>query len=188
MVSNKRILLFLIVILVILGFGSWLIFGLPHKNSLPESNLSITMKILSTAFQNNNLIPAKYTCDGKNINPPLQIIDVPENSKSLALIMDDPDSPIGTWLHWSLWNIDPQTKIIKENSVPQNARQGITNFGHIGYGGPCPGSGLHHYHFKLYALSAIPDLSEGATLGELQNFINSHTIAAADLVGLYSRQ
>ncbi len=187
MKQRNRFIVISIVILALVLFGYWLINKPDHQS---DSSLSFSkpMKIISSVFNSNELIPSKYTCDGANINPPLQIVSVPDNAKSLALVMDDPDSATGTWLHWTLWNIDPRTKFIKEDSIPKEAQQGITSFKQIGYGGPCPGSGLRHYYFKLYALSAAPNLSEGATLGELQNFIDSHTIAVAELIGLYTRQ
>ena len=141
----------------------------------------IEMKIESSAFQNNQNIPAKYTCDGENINPPLKISGVPENAKSLALVVDDPDATRGiTWVHWILLNIDPAIGEIAENSLPEKTKELVTSFGKPGYGGPCPpkGSKPHRYFFKLYALyDKINSVEE----------IDKHTIEKAELVGFYSR-
>lgn len=146
------------------------------------------MKITSFAFEHNSKIPSKYTCDGENINPELRIEEVPENAKSLVLIVDDPDATRGsTWLHWTLWNINSQTKEIAENSVPEGAIEGKTDFGKPGWGGPCPPSGSHRYFFKLFALDEILDLSAGASLDELQKAMEGHILSQAELIGLYSR-
>src|SRR3989344_3924638 len=112
------------------------------------------MKILSPAFEANQMIPPKYTCDGENINPPLQIADVPANTKSLILISDDPDASMGTWVHWTVWNIPPETKEIGENSAPIGAVEGMTSFGDKGYGGPCPPSGPLPIFFNYNVLDA----------------------------------
>lgn len=147
------------------------------------------MKIISRKFQNNENIPAKHTCDGENINPSLEVLEVPENAKSLVLIVDDPDATRGyTWLHWTVWNILPDTKEIAENSVPTGAVEGKTDFGKSGWGGPCPPTGRHRYFFKLFALDAILDLPQGASLDELQKAMEGHILDKAELVGLYSRQ
>ena len=145
-----------------------------------------TMNIESIIFKNNERIPAQYTCDGSNINPSLTISGVPAEAKSLALIMNDPDSPTGTWVHWTVWNMDPMLKTIDENTVPKGV-EGKTSFGASGYGGPCPGSGEHHYHFKLYALDTILDLPAGSTLQVLETAMKGHTLAFAELIGLYKR-
>lgn len=146
------------------------------------------MKITSTAFKNSTNIPSQYTCDGSDINPPLKFSEVPSKSKSLVLISDDPDAPMGTWVHWILWNIDPKTKEISGNSVPVGAVQGTTSFGEIGYGGPCPPSGVHHYYFKLYALDIKLNLPTSAKKEDLEKAMNGHILAKAELVGLYSRK
>ena len=145
------------------------------------------MKIISLAFQNNTKIPSKYTCDGKNVNPPLEFIDVPENSKSLALIVDDPDAPSKTWVHWVVYNINPETTKVDENNVPQSGIEGITDFGKPGYGGPCPHSGTHRYFFKLYALDSTFDLPQNANKQMVEQKMQGHIIDSAELIGLYSR-
>lgn len=133
-------------------------------------------------------IPVRYTCDGENINPPLTISDVPWKTKSLAFIMDDPDAPRGTWVHWVLWNIDPKTKEIPENSVPQGAVQGMTDFGQSGYGGPCPPDREHRYFFKLYALDIPITLPSSATKQKIEQTIAGHILAQSELIGRYDRK
>lgn len=146
------------------------------------------MQIKSSAFKNEESIPEKYTCDSENINPPLQFSDVPERAKSLVLIVDDPDAPAGTWVHWTIWNIDPQTTEIVENSVPEGAVEGMTDFGTTGYGGPCPPSGVHRYFFKLYALDSEIELPSGVKLEELEEAMAGQVIAKAQLMGTYSKK
>jgi Raf kinase inhibitor-like YbhB/YbcL family protein len=146
------------------------------------------MTILTPVFKNGGKIPSQYTCDGDNINPLLEISDVPAEAKSLALIMDDPDSPSGAWLHWSVWNIDPKTAQIPENSVPAGAVQGPTSFGEAGYGGPCPHSGTHRYFFRLYALDSELNLPAGTGRSDLERALSGHILAQAELMGTYRRQ
>ncbi len=143
------------------------------------------IKIESSSFKNNEAIPSDYTCDGKNINPALIISGVPANAESLVLIMDDPDSPGGTWVHWTIWNIDPKTKGIPENNVPAGAVEGVTDFGTPGYGGPCPPPGTHRYFFKLYALDIMLDLDTSATARDIQEAMQGHILDSTELIGLY---
>lgn len=145
-----------------------------------------TMKLTSPAFQDNGKIPDKYTCKGEDINPELKIEGLPEKTKTLALIMDDPDAPRGTWDHWILFNVQPTAKIA-ENSVPPGAVQGKNSWGKNEYGGPCPPSGTHRYVFKLYALDSPLDLDEKATKQDVENAMEGHIIAQAKLTGLYSK-
>lgn len=146
------------------------------------------MVVTSPAFEHNAFIPSKYTCDGENISPPLLISDVPRDAKSLAIVVDDPDAPAGTWVHWVVWNIPPAASEIAENSVPKGAVEGITSFGKIGYGGPCPPSGTHRYFFKLYALDSEIGLSSQAGKAQLKKAMEGRIIAEAELVGLYGRK
>jgi Raf kinase inhibitor-like YbhB/YbcL family protein len=145
------------------------------------------MKIESPAFENNQSILSKYTCDGENISPPLKINDVPEGTKSLVLIVDDPDAPVGTWVHWTVWNINPQTKEIPEGVEPEGAVEGLTDFGSPGYGGPCPPSGKHRYFFKLYALDILLSLDSSAETKDIEEAMEGHILDKAELIGLYSR-
>ena len=145
------------------------------------SNLRVT----SLAFQSNSYIPAKYTCDGSNINPPLRVDDIPEGAKSLVLIMDDPDAPGGTWDHWVVWNIS-STGIIEENSVP--GVEGWNSFGKRSYGGPCPPFGTHRYFFKFYALDAQLALPSGSRKKGVELAMKGHILGQGELVGLYKRR
>ncbi len=144
--------------------------------------------VSSPVFENNGSIPGKYSCDGANVNPPILIENVPNGTKSLTLIVDDPDAPVGIWVHWVLWNINPETKEIKENSVPKGAQQGMNDFRKHNYGGPCPPSGTHRYFFKLYALDTILTLSPNATKADLEKAMKGHIIEQAHIVGLYKRR
>lgn len=144
------------------------------------------MKITSPAFQNNTKMPSKYTCDGEEINPPLSFADIPANAKSLVLIMDDPDAPSGTWVHWILFNINPKITSVEEGSIPSESKEGITSFGKTGYGGPCPPPGTHRYFFKLYALDATLNLTN-PDKADLEKAMQGHILDSAELIGLYSR-
>lgn len=144
------------------------------------------MKIKSV-FREGERIPSKYTCDGKEVNPPLEFIDVSENAKSLVLIVDDLDSPSKIFTHWILWNISPNAISIKENSIPQGAREGRNDFGNIGYGGPCPNSGEHRYRFRLFALDAIINDAQGSRKNEIESAIKGHIIDKTILTGTYSK-
>ena len=146
------------------------------------------MKITSSAFENNSSIPAKYTCDDKDFSPPLQFSQVPTEAKSLVLILDDPDAPGGTWIHWTAWNIDPKTEQIAEGTVPSGAVQGLTSFGEVGYGGPCPPSGTHRYFFKLYALDNTLELPYQAGKEDIEKVMVGHILAQAELIGTYSKE
>ena len=146
------------------------------------------MRLASTVFNEGDYIPAQYTCDGKNFNPRLEISDVPSEAVSLALIMDDPDAPGGGWVHWLVWNIDPTTTAIPDNSLPEGATQGLTSFGRNEYGGPCPPKGTHRYFFKLYALSKPLDIPPDTGKEELLAAIKYYILEEASLMGLYKRQ
>jgi hypothetical protein len=145
------------------------------------------MKLTSSAFENNGTIPSKNTCDGNNINPPLDIAEVPEGAKSLALVVDDPDAPAGIWVHWLVWNIPTSTTSINESTKPSGV-EGTTSFGEPGYGGPCPPSGTHRYFFKLYALDTELSLGSEADKSALESAMKGHILEEAELIGKYSRQ
>lgn len=146
------------------------------------------MRITSPAFEENQMIPATYTCDSDNVNPPLEIHDVPDAAQSLALIMDDPDAPKGPFTHWLMWNIPPHTTKIEENDWTPGCEQGFNDGGELGYFGPCPPVGIHHYHFKLYALNKRLDLKGEIKREELEREINNCLIEEAEFVGLYKLQ
>jgi len=150
------------------------------------------IKVKSEAFEEGGMIPKKYTCDGEDASPPLSWTGVPEGTEALALICDDPDAPVGTWVHWVIFNIPPDTTGLSENIPPEGvlesgARQGRNDFGNIGYGGPCPPRGTHRYYFKLYALDKKVDLEPGVTKDELLKAMEGHILAEGRLMGRYKR-
>ena len=151
------------------------------------------IKITSPAFEDGGLIPAKYTCDGADISPPLQWDAVPEGTKSIALICDDPDAPVGTFVHWVIFGLPAETrelaeKVPAEEVLANGARQGISDFGRTGYGGPCPPSGTHRYFFKIYALDAEIALAAGADKAQLLKAMEGHIVGQGQLIGKYKRQ
>ncbi len=150
------------------------------------------IKIKSASFEEGGMIPSKYTCDGEDISPPLSWTPPPKGTKGLALICDDPDAPMGTWVHWLLFNLPPEVTGLSENIPPEKvlkigAKQGRNDFGKIGYGGPCPPRGTHKYHFKLYALDSEIDLEPGATKDDLIKAMEGHILAETQLIGRYKR-
>jgi Raf kinase inhibitor-like YbhB/YbcL family protein len=150
------------------------------------------IKVSSEAFEEGGMIPAKYTCDEDDISTPLAWDSIPEGTKTLALICDDPDAPMGTWVHWVLFNLPVDISVLPENVPPERelesgAKQGTNDFGRIGYGGPCPPGGTHRYYFKLYALDAELDLEAGAKKTQLLEAMEGHILAEGHLMGRYSR-
>lgn len=144
------------------------------------------LTIRSPAFENKQAIPKKYTCEADEINPPLTITDTPADTKSLVLIVEDPDAPAELWIHWLVWNIPPNTTTIAENSVP--GTQGLTTDRTPLYSGPCPPSGIHRYFFKIYALNKKLDLPENSMKKDVEKAMQGHVIAQGELIGTYSRQ
>lgn len=140
------------------------------------------MKLTSTEFENNGFIPGKYTCEGEGINPPLDIEGIPRQAVSLVLVVEDPDAPGGTWVHWLVYDI-PVIGHIASNAFL--GKQGINDSGRTDYIGPCPPSGTHRYFFRLYALDKRLDLKEGLRKKELEKAMKSHVLDKAELVGLY---
>lgn len=145
------------------------------------------MNVSSSAFGNEGSIPSEFTCDGQDLSPPLSITDVPKNAKTISIIMDDPDAPMGTFTHWIVWNI-PSHKTQFTRGEKFDFVQGRTSFGTTEYGGPCPPSGTHRYFFKIYALDAKLDLKHGSSVKELQSAMSGHILAEAVLMGKYSRR
>jgi Raf kinase inhibitor-like YbhB/YbcL family protein len=144
------------------------------------------MLITSPVFEQMQKIPKKYTCEGENVSPPLILDEIPANTKSIALIMDDPDAPSGVFDHWIVWNIDPKVNKIPEGQSFPN--QGITSYGEQKYAGPCPPPGKpHRYFFKVYALDTMLKLQNGITKKQLMQAIHGHIIDEAELVGIYQR-
>jgi len=150
------------------------------------------MKLTSSAFAEGAMIPAQYSCDGQDISPPLAWTDLPGGAKSLALICDDPDAPVGTWVHWVAFNLPPDMTglpeaVAADKSLRGGGVQGTNSWRRIGYGGPCPPSGTHRYLFKLYALDNVLSLASNATAKDLQAAMKGHILAEAQLMGRYKR-
>jgi Raf kinase inhibitor-like YbhB/YbcL family protein len=150
------------------------------RNTAETNTLSVT----SPAFKHFGTIPARYTCEGKNVNPPLDIGEIPGEASSLVLIIDDPDAPHKTWVHWVVWNI-PLSISIGENKIP--GIQGMNDFKRLEYGGPCPPSGTHRYFFKVYALNKFLSLHEGATMKEVETAMQGNILAWGELIGVFKR-
>jgi Raf kinase inhibitor-like YbhB/YbcL family protein len=146
------------------------------------------MKLTSPDFSDGSSIPHRFTCDGEDISPTLKIDEVPQGAKSLVLIVDDPDAPGGTFTHWLIWNLTPDlTQITAENPSP-GAVQGTNDFGALGYGGPCPPSGVHRYYFRLYALDVTLELAPKSKRKVVDAAIKGHIVGEATLMGRYSRK
>lgn len=187
------------VLVVCAALGAYLLLvskGQPRNGPTPQvmnnnNTAARSMMLKSSAFGEGDPIPPRFTCDGENMNPFLEIKGAPREAASLALIVDDPDATNGkTWNHWLVWNIDPHTQYISEGSLPQGAVEGTTSFGRVRYGGPCPprGNPAHRYQFKLYALDATLDLQTGATRDQALAAMQGHVIAQTVLTGMYKRR
>ena len=171
----------LLISLLFVGF-----LGLSVSYTLSQEQKTEELEIASPVVDKD--IPRKYTCDGENVNPPLEINHVPPRAKSLALVLDDLDAPRGTFVHWIMWNIDPGIGGFKENSVPKGAAQGINDFKKHKYGGPCPPSRTHRYVFKVFALDTRLNLDPNSTKVDLQKALQGHVIAEAQMIGRYGRK
>jgi len=150
------------------------------------------MQIRSPAFASGGAIPAMHTCDGADTSPALSWTGAPSGTRSFALIADDPDAPGKTWVHWVVWNIPASAAALpqdvpKKAQLPDGTRQGLTDFGRAGYGGPCPPSGVHRYYFTLYALDAALELPATTTKAALVKALEGHVLAEAQLMGTYTR-
>ena len=178
----------LIIIIIILLFSGFIYLSNKKPAELKIINYKNMIKITSTAFVQGGMIPQKYTCDGQNINPDISIEDVPESAKSLILIVDDPDSPRGIFTHWILYNIEPKTTKIQENSVPDGAINGINDFGTEKYGGPCPGSGIDRYFFTVMALDTILKIPNETGRKEIDKITGNHIIGQGQLMGKYEKK
>jgi hypothetical protein len=166
--------------------------GKSQENPITTGGKDMKIEIKSPAFEEGGMIPRQYTCDGKDISPPLTWSAVPAGTKSLALICDDPDAPMGTWVHWVIFNIPGDIKALPENMPSQKklgmeAQQGTNDFRKIGYGGPCPPGGTHRYYFKLYALDTEINLEPGITKAQLLKTMEGHIVAEGQLMGRYKR-
>ncbi len=174
-----RLSLFIVVCFVLVIFSASSVFGEEVSD----------FRLTSPAFEDMGMIPAKYTCSGINVSPELVWEGVPEGCVTLALVVDDPDAPRKTWVHWVIWNIDPDMGGLAEDASAEEigALAGKNDFGDYIYKGPCPPSGTHRYRFTLYALSGYPDIEAGATKGKLVGAIKDITIATCTLTGKYWR-
>lgn len=166
----------------------------PTEASSDVMEPALPFELISTAFEQGEPIPVKYSCDGEDISPSLAWGDPPAGTQSLALIMDDPDAPVGTWDHWILFNISPELRELEENLPITGKNQdpgtifvGNNSWGRADYGGPCPPSGTHRYFFKLYALDTTVSLLPGATKQELLSAMEGHILAEAELMGTFNR-
>lgn len=199
---NKSRVITIGVLLVVVALGGFFVLRLPQqekggeiKEVTPTQVIedvtyreTVTgMTISSSAFDNTGSIPAKYTCDAQDVNPPLNFGDISNEAKSLALIVDDPDAPVGVWNHWLVWNISPDVASIEENSIPERAVAGKNDFGNNNYGGPCPPSGTHRYRFKLFALDTELDIPETSKQKDVEAAIEGHILGQTTLVGTYGR-
>ena len=163
-----------------------------HIGAIGKEGYAMNLDIKSTAFGEGDLIPKQYTCDGADVSPQLSWSQPPEGTGSMVLICDDPDAPMGTWVHWVLYGLSPDTLEISENipddkEVLGGAKHGVNDFHKYGYGGPCPPGGTHRYFFKLYAVNTVVDLDPGATKDEVLDAIKGHVLAQGQLMGRYSR-
>ena len=188
MIAKRRIF-YLLVSLVCLCIFTGTI-GEVNAKTRGGANMAIT--ITSAAFTEGGMIPREYTCDGRDVSPALAWTGAPEGTKSLAIICDDPDAPMGTWVHWVLFNIPATADELPQNIPPDKlledgARHGINDFRKFGYGGPCPPGGTHRYYFKLYALDAELTQEPGITKAELLRTMEGHILAEGQLMGRYKR-
>lgn len=146
----------------------------------------MAMELTSPAFTHQGIIPEIFTCHGKDISPELQWKNIPSGTKSLALIVDDPDAPMGLWVHWVVYNISPDSTGFAENVA--SGEKGLNTWGKTGYGGPCPPSGIHRYYFKLYALDTmLPKQAEPPTAEQLEKLLKEHILAQAELMGRFGK-
>ena len=168
----------------------------PAASTVPEEEEEggqiVPFELTSTAFVQGEPIPGRYTCDGEDVSLPLQWGDPPAGTLSFAIIMDDPDAPVGTWIHWVLYNLPDEIRALPEavppdTELPDGSRHGENSWRRPGYGGPCPPSGTHRYFFKLYALDAVLDLAAGASKEQLLQVMEGHILAQAELMGTYTR-
>jgi len=185
---KKHVFCFFLFILVIAGVGE----TLSAKHQIFNAKGGKTMELTSPSFKNEEMIPAKYTCDGLNISPPLSWRNAPVNTKSFALICDDPDAPVGLWVHWVIFDIPATVNVLPEKvsraeNIAGSGKNGKNTSGRYGYDGPCPPGGTHRYFFKLYALDTILNLPPGLTKDELLKAMKGHILAETQLMGRYKR-
>ncbi|MGD2124588.1 MAG: YbhB/YbcL family Raf kinase inhibitor-like protein [Desulfobacteraceae bacterium] len=184
---GRKVCLFSIIIISLC-----LVLGENQSNAETKGGNKMAITVTCAAFKEGEMIPRQYTCDGKDISPPLSWSAVPEGTQSLALICDDPDAPMGTWVHWVLFNLPANIDSLPEEvpasrTLDSGAKHGKNDFRRFGYGGPCPPGGTHRYYFKLYALDTMLDLDPGLTKAELLKAMEGHVLAEGQLMGCYRR-
>jgi Raf kinase inhibitor-like YbhB/YbcL family protein len=177
----KRILFSCFLLMIVSSCSS------TQTSTAEPTEAAVTMEFKSDAFASGQSIPAKYTCTGKNISPALTWSNAPAGTQSFALIVDDPDAPMGTWVHWVLYNIPSGTASLPENTDASGIAVGKNSSNHMSYDGPCPPSGTHRYFFKLYALDSALSLSPGATKEQLLSSMKGHILAQGELMGTFSK-
>jgi Raf kinase inhibitor-like YbhB/YbcL family protein len=164
-----------------------------QADSVSEGGNEVQIQLSSTAFKDGQAIPVTYTCDGENISPPLSWASVPQAAQSQALIVDDPDAPAGTWVHWVVFNLSPKMNSLSEGASSSGSQDtfgtaGVSSFRKSGYGGPCPPKGKpHRYFFKLYALDTMLGLKSGASKADVEKAMQGHILAQGQLMGTYGR-
>ncbi len=188
---NKSVFVLIILCSILLvGFDSR---NNTQKGDEKMAKAAAKIKMSSPAFEHGEMMPAKYTCDGNDISPPLKWQNAPSETKSFAIISDDPDAPMGTWVHWVIWNIPADKQelaedIPKAKELPDGSMQGLNSSKRIGYMGPCPPSGIHRYFFKLYALDTMLNLPGNITKEKLLSAMNGHIIGEGSIMAVYQRQ
>lgn len=192
---SKNALSGLAVVLIFALLGGQTTFAADDREKTPEVDEGDTeMKIMSSAFNEGEPIPRVYTCDGKDLSPPLSWEEAPDGTRSLVLIGDDPDAPMGTWVHWVLYNIPPDTTALAQGmptdtALEDGSKQGVTDFGRPGYGGPCPPKGKpHRYFFKLYALDTLLEFEGKVKKEDVEKAMKDHILAEAQIMGTYQRK
>jgi Raf kinase inhibitor-like YbhB/YbcL family protein len=190
--NEKHYILFMLLFLLC-GVGQNSIAQKGLVLSAVEGGEKMVITVTSVAFKEGQMIPAKYTCDGANVSPPLNWQQAPAGVKSFALVSDDPDAPVGVWVHWVIWNIPAEANGLSENvpptkDLPDGSKQGVTSARKHGYHGPCPPSGTHRYYFKIYALDVMLDLPADSTKQNLLDAMKGHILAEGSLMGKYKRQ
>jgi Raf kinase inhibitor-like YbhB/YbcL family protein len=190
--KSKPLRLLLLVTCLAIAVGGCSSGPSPTASPEKERPAAVPFSLTSTAFAEGEPIPRQYTCDGEDISPPLQWRDVPEGTRSFALVADDPDAPGGTWDHWLLYNLPAEARSLPEGVPPDaelsdGSRHGQNSWPRLGYGGPCPPSGTHRYFFKLYALDMVLELDAGASKERLSQAMEGHILAEAELMGMYTR-
>ena len=193
--QSRKTIFFVLIVLIIFGTVGLAVYYLRIQQRYQEAlrvqiikdTTMSTLLLTSPAFQHNGEIPSRFTCQGDEVNPELLIQGVPIGTRSLVLVMDDPDAPVGVWDHWVLWNIAPETTEIAENSTPPGAVMGVNSGGQARYQGPCPPSGTHRYRFTVYAIADVLSLAPGSDKQTVLKAIADKVLDQFTLVGLYKK-